>query len=241
MVVGMVVGIPNVRASRSNDAYRVLKGMILRGTLAPGAEFTELGAAELVGSSRTPVREALARLRHDRLIVLLAARRYAVAPIAMGDVRNLFDVRRLIESETTRLAAGRVDGEQLRALDQLCADTYDPADPESIQRFLRANREFHQAVARASGNPRLVDLLSPLLDEMERLLYLGLQHSDRGAAIIHEHRSLISALEAGETTLAVGEIHTQLDDALEMVTQAFLDGAFDNALLTVNLDGGTDA
>ncbi|WP_298210553.1 GntR family transcriptional regulator [Ferrimicrobium sp.] len=234
----MVTGIPTVKTSRSNEAYRVLKGMILRGVLAPGAEFTELQASELVGSSRTPVREALARLRHDRLIVLLAARRYAIAPISMGDVHNLFDVRRLIESETTRLAVGRVDGEQLRSLDQLCRSTYDPADSESIQGFLQANKEFHQALARASGNPRLVDLLIPLLDEMERLLYLGLQHSDRGAAIIHEHRSLIAALEAGETAAAVQEIHTQLNDAQEMVTQAFLDGAFDPKLMTIDLHGG---
>ncbi|KJE77125.1 GntR family transcriptional regulator [Ferrimicrobium acidiphilum] len=233
----MVIGIPTspARGSRTDDAYRVLKRMILCGELAPGAEFTERQASELVGSSRTPVREALARLRHGRLIVLLAARRYAVAPIAMGDVRHLFDVRRLIESETTRIASGRVDGEQLRRLDEICSTTYDPTDPDSIQLFLQANREFHLTVAQASGNPRLVDLLVPLLDEMERLLYLGLQHSNRAEAIVHEHRSLIAALEAGKASTAVQEINSQLDDAQEMVTQAFLTGAFDSELLTVNL------
>jgi len=231
MIVSMLTGIPSPQphTSRSDAAYRHLKRMILCGALSPGTEFTELQAAELVGSSRTPVREALARLRHGRLIVLLAARRYAVAPIAIGDVHNLFDVRRLIESETVRLAAGHVDGEQLRELDTVGGTTsYDPSDPKSIQTFLRANQQFHLAVANASRNRRLVDILLPLLDEMERLLFLGLQHSDRGAAIIHEHQALIAALEAGDTTAAVLEVQSQLDDAQTMVDQAFLAGAFDN-------------
>jgi DNA-binding GntR family transcriptional regulator len=237
MMVSMPIGIPGQRphTSVSDAAYQHLKRMILCGTLSPGTEFTELQAAELVGSSRTPVREALARLRHGRLIVVLAARRYAVAPIAITDVHNLFDVRRLIESETVRLAAGHVNGEQLRELDAVGSTiSYDPSDPESIQTFLSTNQQFHLAVATASGNRRLVDLLIPLLDEMERLLFLGLQHSDRGAAIIHEHQALIAALEAGDTTAAVLEVQSQLDDAQTMVDQAFLTGAFDGKPTTLD-------
>jgi len=219
---------PLRRVTRADEAYQALKQMIIRADLAPGAEFTELQAAEFVGYSRTPVREALARLRHRRLIVLLPGRRYAVAPISMGDVRDLFVVRRLVESETTRLAAGRVDVDQLRHLDAICIKAYDPSDPESVRDFLQANTEFHMTVAHASGNTRLADLLAPLLSEMERLLYLGLRASNRTNDIVHEHRRLITALETGNTTVAANEALTQLHDAEAMVIQAFVAGAFDN-------------
>ncbi len=230
----MAAGIPKerIRASLTDEVYRHLKQLILIGELPPGTEFTELQAAEIVGSSRTPVREALARLRHGRLIVLLAARRYAVAPILLSDVKHLFAVRKLIETETTRLATGRVDASQLREFDRVCATSYNPADPGSVQSFLGANKEFHLMLAQAGGNPRLVDLLVPLLDEMDRLLYLGLRHSDRGDEILHEHRALIAALEIGDPEAAASETERQLRDAQDMVTRAFLDGAFDATVST---------
>ncbi len=152
----MLATTPAPRVTRADEAYEVLRRMIICAELPPGAEFTELQAAELIGSGRTPVREALARLRHRRL-VLLSGRRYAVAPISVADVRDLFEVRRLLESEATRAAAGRVDADQLRRLDAVCVAAYDPRDADSVSRFLQANTEFHMTVAQASRNPRIAD------------------------------------------------------------------------------------
>ncbi|EQD31676.1 protein containing GntR, partial [mine drainage metagenome] len=98
-----------------------------------------------------------------------------------------------------------------------------------ISRFLRANTEFHLTVAQASGNHRLVELLAPILDEMERLLHLGLRGADRSEEITHEHRRLISALEAGDSGAAVQEVLSQLHDAQAMVMRAFIGGALDSA------------
>lgn len=223
----MLATTPVRRATRADEAYEVLRRMIICAELSPGAEFTELQAAELIGSGRTPVREALARLRHRRLIVLLSGRRYAVAPISVGDVRDLFEVRRLLESEATRAAAGRVDADQLRRLDAVCVAAYDPRDADSVSRFLQANTEFHMTVAQASRNPRIADLLAPILDEMERLLHLGLRESDRSGEIVHEHRRLIGALESGDPNAAVEETLTQLHDSQAMVVRAFVSGPSD--------------
>ena len=226
-----------VRVTRADQAYNSLKRMIISGELPPGAEFTEIQAAEFLGTGRTPVREALARLRSRRLIVVAPPRRYAVAPITVGDVRDLFEVRRLLETEATKLAAGRADGTDLRRLDAACSEAYRPQDPESISRFLRANTEFHLTVAQASGNRRLVELLAPILDEMERLLHLGLRGSDRSDEIIHEHRRLIAALEAGDPASAAQEVLAQLHDAQAMVMRAFVGGALDSAASATALLG----
>jgi len=160
--------------------------------------------------------------------VLLRGRRYSIAPISITDVRNLFQVRRLLESETTRRAAGRVDVNELRQLDALCMAAYEPREPQSVRSFLAANTEFHITVARSSGNPRLVDMLEPVLTEMERLLYLGLRHSNRSSAIAHEHRRLINALAAENPDAAVTEMLRQINDSQAMVIQAFVDGAMDS-------------
>jgi len=216
------------KATQADVAYGVLKRMIICGDLSPGTEFTELQAAELIRFGRTPVREALARLRHRRLIVLLSGRRYTVAPVFMGDVRDLFEIRRLLESEAARLAAGRVDIDHLRRLEAACVASYEPQDPESVSAFLRANTEVHLMVAQASGNQRIADLLEPILDEMERLLHLGLRAANRASEIVHEHRRLISALEAGDGSAAMAETIAQLRDSQAMVVRAFVAGALDS-------------
>jgi len=217
-----------LRVTLADEAYNSLKRMIINGDLPPGAEFTEVQAAEFLATGRTPVREALARLRNRRLIIVAPPRRYAVAPITVSDVRDLFEVRRLLETEATKLAAGRADGDDLRRLDAACSAAYQPQDPDSVSGFLRANTEFHLTVAKASGNRRLVELLAPILDEMERLLHLGLRGSDRSEEIIHEHRRLIGALEAGDPAGAAHEVVSQLHDAQAMVMRAFIGGALDS-------------
>ena len=231
----MLTGRPILSTTRADDAYLQLKRMITYGELPPGAEFTELQAAELLESGRTPVREALARLRNSRLVVMAPGRRYAVAPISLSDVRDLFGLRRLLETEAARLAAGHIDATHLRQMDAACSGTYDRRDQSSVSRFLRANSEFHLAVGRASQNARFADVLAPLLDEMERLLHLSLRASDRSGAIVHDHQRLITALEEGDAASAAAEAEAQLDKSERNTVQALIDRAFAGKIATVGL------
>lgn len=217
----------------ADAAYGDLRRMIIRGTLGSGEEITETEVAGLLQCGRTPAREALARLRDRGLVIFRNSRRYTVAPITMGDVRDLFDVRLLLEVEATRRASGRANEEHLRRLDADCLATYNPENPDTISTFLHSNTDFHLTVASASGSRRLVYLLDPLLDEMERLLHLGLTSSNRGEEIVHEHRRLIDALVAGDGKAAVKEVKAQLHDAQAMVMRAITSDAHDGDLSLV--------
>ena len=218
--------------SLSRAAYETIKRDVVRCNLAPGAELTEGGLATRYGFGKTPVRDALARLAHEGLVRVLPRRGYVVTPINVKDVQDIFALRLILETEAVRLAAGRVDGLQLRRLDEVCRAGYDPDDPESAAEFLCANTEFHVTIARASGNDRMADILEQLLLEMERILQVGLRLRDRSEEMAHEHRDLVDALLEDD-----GEAAARIDAAqIRASRKMVMDGLLSNhQLMTVTL------
>ncbi len=218
--------------SLTEATYQAVKRSIIRCDLLPGAELTELEIAQRCNVGKTPVREALARLVQEGLMKVVPRRGYVVAPINVKDLQDFFALRLLLEPEAARLAAGRVDVEQLRQLDEICRAGYDPGDAESAASFLEMNTRFHETIARASGNHRLADLVAQLLYEMERLFHMGLRMRNRTEEMAHEHRDLVNALAQGNGDLARDICIDQIQSAQAMV----MAGVFASPeLMTVSL------
>lgn len=204
-------------------AYLTLKIRIIEGQLAAGAAVSEAELALSLGLGKAPVRAALARLAQDGLVAAIARRGWRVAPVTLADVLDVFRLRRSLEPLAARLAAERgIDAASLKRLDAACRADYQPGDPASERAFLKANRAFHLAVAEASGSPRLLRVLSNLLDESERALVLGLAVRNRSHEIQHEHQALIEALAAGDADTAEKVAAAQIDDARDMVMAALM-------------------
>jgi DNA-binding GntR family transcriptional regulator len=120
----------------------------------------------------------------------------------------------------------------LRRLDEICGAGYDPGDPESASEFLRINTEFHVAIARASGNGRLADILAQLIREMERIFHVGLRIRNRSEEMAHEHRDLVDALVSGDGEAARRIAADQILAAQKMVMDGLLAST---QLMTVSL------
>jgi DNA-binding GntR family transcriptional regulator len=209
--------------TQSEQAYMRLRTDILFCKLQPGCRVTEVALADDYGMGRAAIRTALNRLYQERLVQPLPRQGYVVAPITLKGVRELFEVRILLEPASARMAAGRVDPEELCRLDQELRDMrYDLGVPESAAAFLNVNAQFHSFIARASGNDRLADLVSGLLDEMTRLFQFGLMLRDRNEEMYHEHHELIRALLAGDGDRAEQIAREQIITSRTMVIDALL-------------------
>lgn len=185
---------PSKSRSLTEKVYDQLRHDILRCTLKPGAELSEAELAARFKVSKTPVREALAALRLDGLIKTFPRRGYQVAPVTFGDINSLFDVRTIIEIGAAELAAKRISDQDLVELDRLAEVSYDPKTEKTLSYFVNANREFHLAIARASGNERLVALLERQIDELERFFYLGATLRDVNTETNKEHHQIVEVL-----------------------------------------------
>jgi DNA-binding GntR family transcriptional regulator len=214
-------------------AYTVIKRRIIELELPPGANFTEGELAAELGFSKTPVREALARLRQERLVEATARSGYRVSPVTMKHARDLFQLRALLEGEAAAIAAQRgADLQTLVELEQLCVASYDPTDPSSIVRFLQANTRFHVTLATLGGNDALATMLQQVLEQLERLFHLGLALSSRGEEMVHEHQELLDAVKLGDTEAARRAASAQTGSSQLMVLNALLSS---DALLSANI------
>ncbi len=206
----------------TDAAYHVVKRDIVECVLAPGTEVTERELTERYRLSKAPLREALVRLSHEGLLRSIPRTGYLVTPITVQDVRDIFEMRLLLEPAAARQAAGHVDKGLLTQLDELCRAGYTPGDRESERAFLRTNRHFHLAIAQASGNRRLAMLLGQLLEDMERLFHLGLAVRNRSTEMQHEHQALVEALARGDADASERTTIEQIEAARHMV----MDGIF---------------
>jgi DNA-binding GntR family transcriptional regulator len=158
------------RKSTTREVYVRLRDAIVSGALAPDMRLYEQRLAADLGVSRTPVREALAMLDAEELVVSENNRGTVVRRISYEEVRETYEVRAVIEGYAARLAAARIGRGQLdglRALDeqmkQAISGRGKPAE-EQVGELGRLNADFHQAIANATENHVLARTVGFLLN-----------------------------------------------------------------------------
>ena len=207
--------------TQTDEAYELIKRAILVCELAPGQELRELGLVETTGLSRSAVRGALGRLVTDGLVDLRPRKGYRVTSLDLADVREVFEMRRLLEPYAVELAAHRAPREAVEALHDLAHATYDPADRASYEQYVVDNREFHVRIAEAAGNGRLAQTLRTLLEDMQRLFFVSVAaRGDVGGR--HEHHDLYDAILIGDAQRARALCEAQIEDARTRVVDALL-------------------
>ncbi len=211
-------------ASLAEQAYTQLRHEILTCILSPGQVVSERELARQYEMSKTPIREALTQVCHDGLMQRLPGRGYMVTPITIKDVRDLFDLRLILEMTSAERAAQHPASAQIAALKEMSAISYRLDDPESHVRFLKTNRDFHLALAEAAGNRRLMRTMEGLMTEMDRLFYLGLRLRDSSEEMKQEHQEVVAALEAGDVEGVRDAIARQVMTSRDRILEAILQG-----------------
>ncbi len=207
--------------THTDEAYGLIKRAILVCDMPPGQELRELGLVETTGLTRGAVRGALGRLVTDGLVDLRPRKGYRVTSLDLADVREVFEMRRLLEPYAVELAAQRAPREAVKALHGLAHATYDPADRGSYEQYVVDNREFHVRIAEAAGNRRLAQSLRTLLEDMQRLTFLSLGGRD-SMGERHEHHDLFDAILVGDAERARVLCEGQIEGARRRVVDALL-------------------
>jgi DNA-binding GntR family transcriptional regulator len=183
--------------TQADEAYTAIRAEILCNGLAPGAQITEAQLGAKFGLGRAAVRAALIRLCHEQLVQVIPRHGYAIAPITFTHVQDLFGLRLVVEPAVARLAAERADGRlatELETLNERCRHL--PGEAVELAEQRRANKAFHGAIARASGNQRLERLAVGALEELDRVLYLPRLSTvwERTDASFAEHQRIVEAI-----------------------------------------------
>ena len=187
------------RGTGARFVYDTLRDEILNLVLQPGEPIDEIGLAERLSMSRTPIREALVRLAGDGLVTLLPNRCTVVSQIDFPNLHHFFDALTLMYRVTTRLAAQFHDAGDLQAIRARQAIFAEAVIAGDTAGMIQLNRDFHVAIAEAGRNPYYLQLFSRLLDEGRRILRLYYYPSFEPALphpYIQEHEAIIAAVAA---------------------------------------------
>lgn len=207
----LIAGMPNVPAAlidgeatgldRTNQTYRAIRRQIIDLTLPPGSRFTEASLAQQWQISKTPVREALARLRRDGLVDALPRAGYLVSPITLDDTDDLCNMRTLMSGEAAALAVSRgLNAPVLERLEELSKVPFAYASGEvEREEALRSALEFEALIANASGNDRLGKAIVDVLDELERVLRAAWLIAPEKASPPEEQEAIFNQLRAGDS------------------------------------------
>ena len=213
------------QGSLAEQAYQRLKFDIITCALAPGEQIAQPQLVERYQLGVTPVREALQRLVQEGFVAALPRFGYIVAPRTLSDVREIFELREILEKAIVQLAIARAEQSQLDQLAAYADFTYIYHDKPSYVEFLNRNEQFHLAIAEMAGNQRLVEMLSKVLGELTRVCHLGLDLRDSTQEMREEHVSLTQALCVRDTQAALHMVESQISRSKQRIMEALLDGA----------------
>jgi GntR family transcriptional regulator, rspAB operon transcriptional repressor len=191
------------KATKAEKAYEAIKRGILRGEIEEGTFLSESEILRTYGIGRTPYREACNRLHHDQLLEVIPRRGYLVSEISLRSVRELMEVRMMLEGLIAELAATRRTAHEADELAGLGERSWSVAATREYEQVVRTNTDFHLCLARMTHNRELVRLVTGLLERHERLSYLELRTTSiRRAGLEALHRPIIDAIRQRDAKAA---------------------------------------
>ncbi|HEV2126171.1 MAG TPA: GntR family transcriptional regulator [Chloroflexota bacterium] len=187
-------------------AYQALRQAIRDLRLIPGQMVLEKDAAEALGISRTPMREALVRLEAEGLLRLVPRHGFAVAPLDPDGLRETYEILEGLEAVAVDLAAARATPEQLEQLDQSIVEQEVALEQDDLIAWLRADDRFHALILEASGNSRLRRFAGSFNDQLYRARLFTHRLRLKPVNSTEDHRKVARAIRAGDSRRA-RELH----------------------------------
>ncbi len=206
------------RLSSAERAYRALKKLILGDELPAGSHLLEQEAAERLGMSRTPVREAMIRLEKDGVVEVRPRHGMRVLPVSPDDMREIYQVLTALESAAAEAVARRgATPAEIASLRAAVADMEAALDRGDLDGWADADKRFHWLLVTLTGNQRLQQMVSQLDEQAHRARVLTLRLRPKPVNSIRDHARLVAAIARRDAESARRIHHDHRTRAGEML------------------------
>jgi DNA-binding GntR family transcriptional regulator len=186
--------------SLAEVAYIEVRDAILSGALKAGETIGQQEIALQIGTSRVPLREALQRLEAEGLVVLRPRRGYIVTSLDPDEIKDIFEIRMMLEERAGYLATQRATPQDVADLEQLLhtMDDISVTNAEEAARFANQNRAFHDRLFQGSGRPQLCRLMAMLRTNVERYIRIGAMIAGNLDRVRDDHYQIFYAFKRGD-------------------------------------------
>jgi DNA-binding GntR family transcriptional regulator len=209
-----------------------MREAILTAALPPGTRLRQEKLAELFGTSRIPVREALRALEYEGLVTSMPRRGFTVTELDADDIEEVYDLRILLESHAVRLAVPLITDEDLQILEELYAQMLAAVTGDEQ---LAAREHFYSRLFSITGRPRLVAQISRLRQEIARSLrWPTLQHAPE------HHERFLEAIRAGDADGAAAQLASHYRRVAILIRRYLRDASAKDRMTMATADVVTD-
>ena len=187
--------------SLANQVYDTIESKILNGVYPPGEILSESRLSDEMGVSRTPVREALAKLVNEKLVTQTSSGT-AVLGITAKDADDMYCVKSFLEPMACRLAARNRSDEQLARMKDILDQQEFYTEKGNMEKVKDLDTDFHDVMYASSGSPTFESILSSVHHKLKKYRKESLNISDRSSRVMTEHMAIYEAIRDRDEELA---------------------------------------
>jgi GntR family transcriptional regulator, rspAB operon transcriptional repressor len=204
-------------ATAAAKIYTDLRTELVSLRRRPGEVISEAKIALSYGVSRTPVREAILKLADEGLVEIFPQSGIFVSRIPIAALPEAIIVRKALEETTSSMAAERATSSQILTLHSILERQREANAAGDSDTFHRADEQFHATIAEVAGYPGIWTLIQQVKVHVDRYRRLTLPQQGRIPLVIAEHESILSAIEAHDSSGARAAMATHLNSLLDNI------------------------
>ena len=197
--------------------FNTLREAILKGELKPGERLMELQLAAKLGVSRTPIREAIRMLEQEGLAVTIPRKGAEVAKMTEKDMEDVLQIREALDELAAKIACEQISEEQLEELVATMHEFEESTKTDNVKKIAEADVKFHDIIYQSTGNPKLVNMLNNLREQMYRYRVEYLKREEAYPQLIAEHAAIIEYISKGEKKAATDVMCKHIDNQVTTV------------------------
>ena len=176
--------------------FNTLREAILKGELKPGERLMELQLAAKLGVSRTPIREAIRMLEQEGLAVTIPRKGAEVAKMTEKDMEDVLQIREALDELAAKIACEQITEEQLNDLVNAMHEFEATTQTGNLKRIAEVDVKFHDIIYQSTGNPKLVNMLNNLREQMYRYRVEYLKDEKNYPTLLKEHKEIVEGMIA---------------------------------------------
>ena len=192
--------------------FKTLRQGILTGELKPGERLMEIHLANKLGVSRTPIREAIRKLELEGLVTMIPRRGAEVAQITEKSMKDVLEVRKVLDDLSVELACERITEEEKELLKNACVDFEEAVKTGDFAKIAKTDVAFHDIIVTATRNIRLSQMVNNLAEQMYRYRFEYIKDSSQHARLVQEHEEICQGIIAGDKKRALEAIEKHIDN-----------------------------
>ncbi|AYY14186.1 GntR family transcriptional regulator [Actinobacteria bacterium YIM 96077] len=198
----MALRLPTRGEALADQAYIALRDAIVTHELPPGTRLSVPEMARQLGISRSPVREAIARITYEGLAHIESNRSAVVSEIRIEDLIEIYSLREVLEGLACRLAAERLQQEDVTQLRTILDEHEQAISAGNLERHYELDQEFHATIRRIAQHHRLIESLDRLQEQIRVAMYTTRRSPGGMPQALAEHHAIVDALVSGDPSQA---------------------------------------